>query len=343
MGTLSFVEKTALPRNYIPDYVIFFHELPVCVIEAKAPGVPVTQAIAEARVYADTLNRQFPAEINPIEVVVGCNGRELAIGPVDTNDAETFLVNDLVVGSIKLQALAKKLGVERLSYIAERHKKQTTPIDQIKPSKFLNPQLFLERVKQNALAAYLTPLYEMFFRAEDPEKIQLILDQAYVDTAELREYDQVLHSMLRQIERALPGDYRTIQTDRKHEYTLTPELDRYDGDINSRGRMHLIIGSRGSGKSLFIARFFAYLMPEALKQRAAWCVIDFNRAPSSIDSIEDYICEKFLESAQNLQFDPYSIEGLNRVFAVEINRLIKGPIAALSNELEQQSYFPQSF
>jgi hypothetical protein len=53
-----------------------------------------------------------------------------------------------------------------------------------------------DRVKPNVLAPYLTPLYEMFFRAEDPEKIQLILDQAYVDTAELREYDQVLHVML---------------------------------------------------------------------------------------------------------------------------------------------------
>jgi hypothetical protein len=27
MGSLSFVDKTALPRNYIPDYVIFFRGL----------------------------------------------------------------------------------------------------------------------------------------------------------------------------------------------------------------------------------------------------------------------------------------------------------------------------
>jgi hypothetical protein len=53
-------------------------------------------------------------------------------------------------------------------------------------------------------------------------------------------------------------------------------------------------------------------MPNALKASAVWCVIDFNRAPSSIDNIEDYICETFLETAQNLQFDPYSTEGLTR-------------------------------
>ena len=64
-------------------------------------------------------------------------------------------------------------------------------------------------------------------------------------------------------------------------------------------------------------------MPEAVKQRAVWCVIDFNRAPSSIDNIEDYICGMFLETAENLNFDPHSLEGLNRVFAVEINRLTR--------------------
>jgi hypothetical protein len=79
--------------------------------------------------------------------------------------------------------------------------------------------MFLDRVRPNSLAQYLNPIYEMFFRAEDPEKIQLILDQAYVDTRELREYDNVLHSLLRQVERKLEN-YQRIQTDRSREYTL---------------------------------------------------------------------------------------------------------------------------
>ena len=197
------------------------------------------------------------------------------------------------------------------------------------------PTLHLAGVCVNRIGM-LTPIYEMFFRAEDPEKIQLILDKAYVDTAELREYDNVLHAMLRQVERALPADYRTIQTDRNREYTLTPELGRYEGDISSHGRMHLVIGSRGCGKSLFIARFFSHLIPEQLKQSSVWCVVDFNRAPSSIDSIEDYICDKFLETTENLQFDPYSIDGLHRVFAVEINRIQKGPLAAINDVAEKE-------
>jgi hypothetical protein len=340
MGSLSFTDKTTLPKNYVPDDIVFFNGLPVMVVEGKAPDVAVSVAIGEARLYADVLNRQFPTKLNPIEVVVGCNGNELAVGPVDSNQYDSFAVNDLVVGSGKLDALRKRIGVEALSAIGEKHLKKVTTPRQIKPAKLLDPQLFLDRVKPNALAPYLSPLYEMFFRAEDPEKIQLILEQAYVDTAELREYDQVVHSMLRQIERALPAEYRTIQTDRKAEYTISPELSRYEGDT-SQGRMHLIIGARGSGKSLFIARFFSHLMPEALKASAAWCVIDFNRAPSSIDNIDDFICEKFLETALNVQFDPYSTEGLHRVFAQDINRLTKGALAGISDENEKQRMLAQ--
>ena len=79
MSSLSFVDKSALPKgNYVPDYIVFFHGYPVCVVEAKAPDVAVKQAIEEARMYADVLNQHFPTKINPIEVVVGCNGREIA-------------------------------------------------------------------------------------------------------------------------------------------------------------------------------------------------------------------------------------------------------------------------
>ena len=55
--------------------------------------------------------------------------------------------------------------------MAERIKASLTARTYRTPARRLSSQLFLERVKPNALAPYLTPVYEMFFRAEDPEKI----------------------------------------------------------------------------------------------------------------------------------------------------------------------------
>src|SRR5664280_2707505 len=54
--SLPFVNKAALPKNYIPDYLISLFGLPVCVIEAKEPDVSVDKALAEARTYGQVLN-----------------------------------------------------------------------------------------------------------------------------------------------------------------------------------------------------------------------------------------------------------------------------------------------
>lgn len=293
LGTLTFVDKSTLPKNYVPDYLVFGLGLPICVVEAKAPDVPVGIAIGEARLYAQTLNAQFPPGLNPVALVVGCNGLRLVVGPTDSSGAQNeFSCAALLIGSSELEALRGLVGSTRLADLAGRTKRSVREEQFTKPASQLGRQFFLEKMPPNSLAEYLTPLYEMFFRAEDPEKTDLILDRAYVDTAEIREYDRVLHSMLRQVERAQQG--QAIQTDKKHEYTLTPEIERYEGSVGSQGRLHLIIGARGSGKSLFIARFFAHLVPPALKERSAWCVIDFNRAPASIQNLEEYICDRFV-------------------------------------------------
>jgi len=171
----------------------------------------------------------------------------------------SFSVSDLFLGSGAIEKLRKLIGVGPLTEHGARIKRNITGATFSLPSRLLKAQLFVDRVQPNALAPYLNPLYEMFFRADEPEKIQLIIDQAYVDTAELREYDQVLHALLKQVERRF--DTQPIQTDRSREYTLTPELSRYENDMGAQGRLHLVIGSRGAGKSLFIARFFSHLLP----------------------------------------------------------------------------------
>lgn len=213
LGTLSFIEKSDLPRNYVPDYVVFFSGVPTCVIEAKAPDVPVDLALQEARLYGQSMNSHFPSGTNPVRVVAGCNGRQLLVGNWDSVDHDKFSVQELVIGSKHLTRLREVMGSNRLIQHAKLIQRATPHRGFARPSQQMDPQLFRDRVQPNALAPYLTPLYEMFFRAEDPEKIQLIIERAYVDTAELRQYDEVLNAILRQIERVQETSYQTIQTD----------------------------------------------------------------------------------------------------------------------------------
>src|SRR5438105_14856168 len=45
LRAFSFVTKSSLPKNYVPDYLIFFYGYPVLVIEAKSPAMAATVAM----------------------------------------------------------------------------------------------------------------------------------------------------------------------------------------------------------------------------------------------------------------------------------------------------------
>jgi hypothetical protein len=49
LRAFSFVAKSPLAKDYVPDYLVFSHGFPILVIEAKSPHVPETVAISEAR------------------------------------------------------------------------------------------------------------------------------------------------------------------------------------------------------------------------------------------------------------------------------------------------------
>ena len=104
------MNKSALPKGYIPDYIVFFNGYPILVIEAKSPDVGIKQAIDEARMYGQLLNQNFPTKINPVAFVMGCNGKEIAVGPTDTNDHKLFSLPDVVIGSEALAQLKELIG-----------------------------------------------------------------------------------------------------------------------------------------------------------------------------------------------------------------------------------------
>ena len=50
------IGKGSNRKLYFPDYMVVLGGLPVMVVEAKAPGQPLDQALDEARLYANELN-----------------------------------------------------------------------------------------------------------------------------------------------------------------------------------------------------------------------------------------------------------------------------------------------
>ena len=87
--------------------------------------------------------------------------------------------------------------------------------------------------------------------------------------------------------------------------------------------MQLIIGSVGSGKSLFCRRYQGFLQPSDISKSTYWTFVDFNKAPENLDGLEGWLCAEFLSSfeVQNPRLDLTELSTLQKIFAPDINKI----------------------
>ena len=79
-----FIGKRKSKRGYYPDYIVFVDAIPVIVIEAKPPSDCIADGFKEAAMYAGELNRFYDENINPVKLVICCNGKEFVCGHWDS-------------------------------------------------------------------------------------------------------------------------------------------------------------------------------------------------------------------------------------------------------------------
>ena len=80
------IEKGNQRKTYYPDYVIAIGGYPLAVIEAKAPGIDLSEAFRESRLYANELNALYPAGMNPVLIVCATNANHLWFGTADQTE-----------------------------------------------------------------------------------------------------------------------------------------------------------------------------------------------------------------------------------------------------------------
>ena len=108
--------------------------------------------------------------------------------------------------------------------------------------------------------------------------------------------------------------------------------------------MQLIVGAVGSGKSLFIRRFFKRLMPEELKNKTMWAFLNFNTELKDAVELRSAVAELFINSFCEMNnIDLADLHQLERLFAHEMAAFDRGPAKLLKNtnaqQYNQQRYF----
>ena len=351
--TKEYMEPTEIDKRagkrvgYVPDYSIWRTGFPLLVAETKRPDEPIDKALREAHLYANRINNRYPPDINPIQFVLACNGEQFALARADSEtDVLYAKAVDLRPGTDILGAF--KDNINRADF--EKRAQELNVAFQSRrftrvPSLFTGSQV-VEQLGVNPFARELFPLITRYFGQEADEAPDEIIERGYVSTEERSEYGAVLETYLKDRTRGLvDGTFQPIIAPGKHQINqLTVEVRKHGQTKKITGRVQLIVGAVGSGKSLFIRRFFKLILPEELKRKTMWAFINFNTEFKDPAEIRLAVCEGFIASFGELNGIDFSeLDMLQKLFSPEMAAFDRGPARLLkggdNQQYNQQRYF----
>ncbi len=319
--------------GYAPDYIVNINGFPVAVCEAKGTDIEIGVAIEEAHLYCADINSRYPTGINPARFIIACNGIELAFGPSDSVvDVKIVSLDDLSPSSSALEQMKNVISKDILLIHAQNidrkySKRYFTSVS----SKMGGSARLAQQLGFNPFGQELQPYLAQYFDPETVEQRDEIITRAYVSSNELTAYDSVLETYLKdRIRVAGANEVQKIVTSKSAATGITDELSRFSSNPSFFGKVQLVIGSVGAGKSTFIYRFYRHLIPAPVREKTLWSFIDFNTLPPNAEGIRDWIGEKFLNSFSRLNnIDIHSADNVEKILSVERNRFERGPASRI--------------
>jgi hypothetical protein len=325
--------------GYYPDYIIYIAGIPCLIIETKDICVPSEEGYREARLYATEINKRYPKDVNPAKYILSSNGIEIHLGPWDSEqELHVLETRNLKEGLKDLETLKLNISRSFLLTHAQLVRDKLIAVDRYKPLFLLGgPSRQSSQLSPNTFAADLVPILRKYFDPDETKWSEEILERGYCSSDEITKYNSTLESLLKD-RIMLKGGVESLKTtknkadiiDKALSKAVTSKRDVPDPFI-------LIIGGVGSGKSMFIERYYKHLINEEIKNNTLWAVVDFNTAPQDISDLETWICQEFINdfSLRNGDDDFFTFENLKRYFAPDIARREKGPYKLLKEEVYQ--------
>lgn len=331
------IGKGATAKRYYPDYLVLWSGLPLVVVEAKAPGEDLTEALREARMYAMEVNSLFDPGLNPCRAIIVSDGLETWVGTCDSaSPTDKFALSDISVATQSfdeaLQKICRSSVVSRatgdLVSIRAGQRSATRPID------LLGGQTVRgEEVGINSFGATLAIEYRHIFSPVSRSERTTVARKAYVISKRRERYVDPIDRVIRaaappSVLDSVPIDgnvgIKSVVTTLKRGKTLEHQL-------------LLLIGGVGAGKSTFVDYVREVALTKEVRARTTWISIDLNQAPLTPSHIYDWVCKEISTDIQANSGigDVDDLESLMRLYAPEIGKLKKGPLKLLKAQSEK--------
>ena len=330
ISTKQYLAPTAIDKaagkagGYVPDYGIWMRGLLIMVVEAKAPDVSVETGHREASLYARHINQKYPTGVNPCRFVLASNGKDLLFGYWDSLPLLSCSVGDLAVGSSALEALRAGCGASVLDTHAIDCLRQLRKTNAVLPYNLAGgPAVLNAKRAVNPFAADLSPILRRYFSSSTQDDNREIIDRAYVNSAEITEYDRILEALLKDRLTSQTGALvQELVPSRRGEEHVDRAISDFSRSRPEGGQLQIIQGAVGSGKSLFMRRYRGVLLPEVLEKSTRWAFVDFNAGPADLAHAEQWLCKAFTESfeRENPSIDLNAGEVLRGIFSRNIQK-----------------------
>ena len=317
------IDKGSKAKRYVPDYLIYVQGLPVLVMETKAPGEDLGEAVREAQLYAHTLNSRWASGISPTRFVIATDGIRLLYGEWDSAQVVEILTKDLLPASKVGGELRRAVGWPSINSHA------LGIIKKIVPSRFTSPHeslgettVRLSKIPNNVLADDLIPVLQRYFQSENSDAEEEIVDKAYVSSDQITRYQRILEDFLR--EKVAPlsdSQAQELAPTKRDEPSLSGLISSLSQNRVSGGHLQLIIGGVGAGKSTFLRRYFTRLIAPHLRSKILLASLNFNFMPDDLSEVNRWVAESFIEAAFSSGDPALNREDpdcLRRIFSVEI-------------------------
>ncbi|HEK0655184.1 TPA: RNA-binding protein [Proteus mirabilis] len=327
------IKKRANRKNYYPDYIIGINGLPVVVVEVKKPGEDLLEAFSEARLYATEINSSYPTGANPLTKLIATDGNKWLAGYWDSD-------------KIEIEATEANSFTENYTKFVSFLRRETLLNDIVEISKNLFPQSYFtplryiggdriqnEDIGFNSFGDKLISEYRHIFNPNSVEDRKYIAINGYISSVKNRRYYDPINAMINNKVLSYPLNGKEIE-DIENPQELIKELKKKK---ELEGKIILLIGSVGSGKTTFIDHLIEKVIPDDIKDETIWARLNMNHAPVNKSDIYDWVRERIISelesSHSDLDFD--SADELKKIYSVEINKFNRGLGAILSDENER--------
>ncbi len=277
------------------------------------------EGIKQSISYCGSMNAELACVTNGREWII-FRGNRIGDG-LNTQDGLAFIFPNLVEIESNFSKFYALLSYESAGTFAFRplfQEAEGHPIRSTAFHKSYRANGSAEYLKAEALATDIDKIMASFFQQligdDDPELIEL----CFVETAESIHAE----SQLARIATDILGKVQSIDTGTGE--VLVDLIERVR--MTRRHEFVLIVGTKGAGKSTFVARFFRTVLPE---RTAAECVVvrvDLKSNTGSPEGLVDWLDAEVLRAAETTIFpESPNFDEIEGMFFDEYRRLSKGP------------------